>query len=78
MIAFLGAGLLGTGFVRNLQRLGETVNVWNRTPEKARASRLMLDAADLAVLPAIAARMDEFLARGHAKDDWTVIGKDAL
>ena len=32
----------------------------------------------LAVLPAIAARMDRLIARGHAHDDWTVIAKDAL
>jgi 3-hydroxyisobutyrate dehydrogenase len=32
----------------------------------------------LAVLPAIAAVMDNFIARGHAQDDWTVIAKDAL
>jgi 3-hydroxyisobutyrate dehydrogenase len=32
----------------------------------------------LAVLPAIAAEMDRWIARGHAGDDWTVIAKDAL
>ena len=37
MIAFLGTGLLGTGFVRALRGRGEEVTVWNRTPEKARA-----------------------------------------
>jgi len=43
-------------------------------------TRLMLEAAaaggvTLAAIPAIAAEMDRFLARGHAADDWTVIGK---
>ena len=37
MIAFLGTGLLGTGFVRALRRRKEAVHVWNRTPAKARA-----------------------------------------
>ena len=37
MIAFLGTGLLGGNFVRALRRRGEPVQVWNRTPEKARA-----------------------------------------
>lgn len=37
MIAFLGTGLLGGNFVRAALRRGEAVNVWNRTPEKARA-----------------------------------------
>ena len=46
-------------------------------------ARLMLEAAaqgnvTLAVLPAIAAEMDRWIARGHAHDDWTVIAKDAL
>jgi 3-hydroxyisobutyrate dehydrogenase len=37
MIAFLGTGLIGSGFVRALLRRGEAVNVWNRTADKARA-----------------------------------------
>ncbi len=37
MIAYLGLGLLGANFVRALVRRGETVHVWNRSPEKARA-----------------------------------------
>ncbi len=37
MIAFFGTGLLGSGFVRALLRRGETVHVWNRTADKARA-----------------------------------------
>ena len=46
-------------------------------------ARLMLEEAakkqvPLAVLPAIAARMDAVIAEGHGKDDWTVLAKDAL
>ncbi|MBI2388338.1 MAG: NAD(P)-dependent oxidoreductase [Deltaproteobacteria bacterium] len=46
-------------------------------------ARLMLEAAsragvDLAVLPAIAARMDAVIAEGHGGDDWTVLGKDSV
>jgi len=37
MIAYLGTGLLGTGFVKAFLRKGEQVNVWNRTPAKAKA-----------------------------------------
>ncbi|GAC1580489.1 MAG: NAD(P)-dependent oxidoreductase [Candidatus Elarobacter sp.] len=37
MIAYFGTGLLGSGFVRNMLERGETVHVWNRTAEKARA-----------------------------------------
>ncbi len=37
MEAFLGTGLLGSGFVRAKLRKGKEVHVWNRTEEKAKA-----------------------------------------
>lgn len=33
-------------------------------------------AVELILVPAIAARMDEMIGRGHAHDDWSVIAKD--
>lgn len=36
-IAFLGTGLMGSGFVRRLLALGHTVHVWNRSPASAKA-----------------------------------------
>ena len=44
---------------------------------------LMIAAAEqggmpLAAIPAIAAEMDRWIAKGHGHDDWTVIGKDAV
>ena len=36
-IAFLGTGLMGSGFVRRLLAQGHTVQVWNRSAAKARA-----------------------------------------
>lgn len=36
-IAFFGAGLMGSGFVRRARTNGWQVNVWNRSPAKARA-----------------------------------------
>jgi 3-hydroxyisobutyrate dehydrogenase len=36
-IAFFGAGLMGTGFVRRALANGWQVNVWNRSPAKAQA-----------------------------------------
>jgi len=36
MKAFLGMGLLGSNFVRAMIGRGDTVNVWNRTPAKAK------------------------------------------
>jgi len=37
MIAHLGTGLMGAGFVRAALRRGETVHIWNRTHDKAHA-----------------------------------------
>ncbi len=44
---------------------------------------LMMDEAEhggvpLAVIPAIAAEMDKWIAKGFGDSDWTVIGKDAV
>lgn len=44
---------------------------------------LMLSAAkenetDLAIIPAIAKVMDEWITKGHGNDDWSVIAKDSL
>jgi 3-hydroxyisobutyrate dehydrogenase len=36
-IAFLGTGLMGSGFVRRLLEQGNTVHVWNRSPASAKA-----------------------------------------
>ena len=36
-IAFLGTGLMGSGFVRRLLAQGHTVHVWNRSPASAEA-----------------------------------------
>ena len=33
--------------------------------------------AELMVVPAVAAVMDAWIAKGHGHDDWTIIGKDA-
>lgn len=46
-------------------------------------ARLMMEEAQrgggaLAVLPALAAEMDRWIARGHGGDDWTVIAKESL
>jgi 3-hydroxyisobutyrate dehydrogenase len=54
MIAFFGAGLLGSGFVRALRKRGVDVHVWNRSPAKARA--LEADGAVAFEDPAQAAR----------------------
>jgi 3-hydroxyisobutyrate dehydrogenase len=85
MIAFLGTGLLGSGFVRALRGRGEEVNVWNRTAEKAKA--LEADGAKAFADPVEAVRgvrrvhlvlsddaaVDQVLERVHPG-----LGKDAV
>lgn len=44
-------------------------------------ARLMVEQASsgkksLMVIPAVAVKMDQWLEKGHAKDDWTIISKD--
>lgn len=46
-------------------------------------TQLFIDAAGqagvpFAVIPAIAALMDSYIAKGHGSNDWTVIGKEAV
>jgi 3-hydroxyisobutyrate dehydrogenase-like beta-hydroxyacid dehydrogenase len=52
-VAFYGAGMLGSGFVKSLRRHGYEVRVWNRSFEKAKAlestgARAFEDAAQAA------------------------------
>ena len=46
--------------------------------ENARLVQAEVDRAhvQLTLVPALAAKMDAMIARGHGKDDWTVIAKD--
>jgi len=53
-IAFLGTGLLGSGFVENLLAKGQNVHVWNRSADKA--APLVAKGAVAAADPAAAAR----------------------
>lgn len=68
-ISFLGTGLLGSAFVEAAAKRGDTITVWNRTAEKARA--LEQFGARVASTPADAVRG---ASRVHLvlKDDATV------
>lgn len=68
-IAFLGTGLLGSGFVEAAVGRGETVTVWNRTAAKAEALARL--GVTVAATPAEAVRAAE---RVHLvlRDDATV------
>jgi 3-hydroxyisobutyrate dehydrogenase len=54
MTAFLGTGLMGTGFVRAMLARGQSVTVWNRT--SSRAADLGREGAHVAASPAEAVR----------------------
>lgn len=53
-VAFFGAGMLGSGFIRSLRRNGSIVRIWNRTLEKAKT--LETDGIQAFADPAEAAR----------------------
>jgi 3-hydroxyisobutyrate dehydrogenase-like beta-hydroxyacid dehydrogenase len=53
-VAFLGTGLLGSGFVEAAARRGDSITVWNRTESKARA--LERFSVQVATTPADAVR----------------------
>jgi 3-hydroxyisobutyrate dehydrogenase len=53
-IAFMGTGLMGSGFVRRMLAQGHEVSVWNRSPGKAQA--LQAHGARPCATPAEAAR----------------------
>ncbi|MFO0709131.1 MAG: NAD(P)-dependent oxidoreductase [Sandaracinus sp.] len=53
-VAWLGTGLLGSGFVEAMCKRGESVTVWNRSIDKARA--LEAHGASVAASPADAVR----------------------
>ncbi len=68
-----------------LQRM--TAGTYNRPSWELNMARkdtqLFIEAAEkggmnLAMIPGIAAMMDQWIERGHGNDDWTVIGKDAI
>jgi 3-hydroxyisobutyrate dehydrogenase len=79
--AFNPAATIGARVRRILEGDFEHAS-WELTMARKDA-RLMLDeaalhGASLAVVPAIAKEMDRWIERGHGKDDWTVIAKDAI
>lgn len=75
----------GAGLPARLKRIAEDKfdePSWELNMARKDAG-LMLSAAkehgtDLAIIPAISKVMDEWIAKGHGKDDWSVIAKDSL
>jgi len=74
----------GTSIPARIKRMVDgtfAVPSWGLAMARKDAGLMLEAAADadvpLAILPAIAARMDAVIAEGHGGDDWTVIAKDA-
>ena len=55
-VAFLGLGAIGAPMAAHLARAGHTLTIWNRSPEKARASAAAAAGATVANSPAEAVR----------------------
>src|SRR5262245_50047189 len=55
-VGFIGLGSMGSGMAANLLRVGHTLTLFNRTPDKAEA--LVAEGATLAKTPSEAARGD--------------------
>ena len=55
---------------------------WELNMARKDAGLMMQAAGDaattLAIVPAIATVMDQWIANGHGNDDWSVIAKDSL
>lgn len=55
---------------------------WELNMARKDAGLMMQEAAShhaqLSIIPAIAAEMDKWIAKGHGHDDWTVIAKDNI
>lgn len=71
MIAYLGTGLLGSGFVKAMLRKGQDVTVWNRTAAKTKALKAAGARAyeDAAAAVAGAERVHLTLSDDAALDD---------
>ncbi|KAA5536103.1 NAD(P)-dependent oxidoreductase [Taibaiella lutea] len=74
-----------TSFPARLKKIsgGDFDNpTWELSMARKDAGLMMAEAkagdTDLMVLPHVIASMDNWISKGHGKDDWTIIAKDAL
>ena len=75
----------GAGAPARLQKISEgkfDQPSWELNMARKDAGLMMSGAkeagVELAVIPAIAAVMDQWIAKGHGNDDWSVIAKDSI
>ncbi len=85
IVALFGTWNPGASLPARLKRIteGDFKNPsWELNMARKDAGLMMKAAAEgeieLAVIPAIAAEMDKWIAKGHGNDDWSVIAKDNI
>ena len=80
LLEALNPGVVAQGRVRRITSNTFDQPSWELSMARKDA-RLMIEQTDsthnkLMVIPAVAKKMDVWLEKGHAKDDWTIISKD--
>jgi 3-hydroxyisobutyrate dehydrogenase len=80
LLDLLNPGVVAQGRLRKITSNTFDQPSWELSMARKDA-RLMIEQATAAhktlmVVPAVAKKMDAWLERGHAKDDWTIISKD--
>jgi 3-hydroxyisobutyrate dehydrogenase len=80
LLEALNPGVVAQGRIRKITSDTFDQPSWELSMARKDA-RLMIEQTDtthntLMVIPAVAKKMDAWLEKGHAKDDWTIISKD--
>ena len=80
LLEALNPGVVAQGRIKKITSNTFDQPSWELSMARKDA-RLMIEQSDsthntLTVVPAIAKKMDAWLEKGHAKDDWTIISKD--
>jgi 3-hydroxyisobutyrate dehydrogenase len=80
LLEALNPGVVAQGRIKKITSNTFDQPSWELSMARKDA-RLMIEQTDttrntLMVIPAVAKKMDSWLEKGHAKDDWTIISKD--
>jgi 3-hydroxyisobutyrate dehydrogenase len=80
LLETLNPGVVAQGRLRKITSNSFDQPSWELSMARKDA-RLMIEQSDtthntLMVIPAVARKMDAWLKKGHAKDDWTIISRD--
>ena len=82
LLETLNPGVVAQGRIRKIMSNTFDQPSWELSMARKDA-RLMIEQTDttrntLTVIPAVAKKMDAWLEKGHAKDDWTIISKNPV